>query len=64
VRVGSRVRFLHEGQELVGWVNRITKRATVLVEDIRGERFTDGKRYLRFYVPLERLRLLPTSLPR
>jgi hypothetical protein len=64
VRVGSRVRFLHEGQELVGWVNRITKRATVLVEDIRGERFTDGKRYLRFYVPLERLRLLSTSLPR
>jgi hypothetical protein len=35
-----------------------------LVEDIRGERFTDGKRYLRFYVPLERLRLLSTSLPR
>jgi len=58
VRVGSIVRFHHDGSVLSGWVNRITRRATVLVEDTRGERFNDGHRYLRFYVPLEKLELV------
>jgi hypothetical protein len=35
---------------------RITRRATVLVENPRGEEFTDGRRYLTFYVPLPLLR--------
>ena len=35
-----------------GRVNRITRRATVLVEHPRGEPFSDGRRYLSFYVPL------------
>ena len=52
---GSRVRFEFEGKSYTGTVNRITRRATVLVEDPKGERFTDGKRYRRFYVPLESL---------
>jgi hypothetical protein len=56
IRVGARVRFSVEGKTLVGCVNRITRRATVLVEDARGERFTDGRRYVRYYVPLEQLR--------
>jgi hypothetical protein len=56
VRVGAFVRFRHEGKWLRGWVNRITRRATVLVEDPRGERFTDGKQYVRFYVPIEQLK--------
>jgi len=56
LRVGSLVRFRHDGQDWVGRVNRITRRATVLVEDARGEPFGDGRRYLRFYVPLENLR--------
>jgi len=58
VRVGSVVRFRHDGSTITGWVNRITRRATVLVEDTRGERFDDGKSYLRFYVPLEKLQLV------
>jgi hypothetical protein len=58
VRVGSRVSFLHEGRRLTGRVNRITRRATVLVPDRRGEPFSDGQRYRRYYVPLERLTLL------
>lgn len=52
---GSRVRFRFDGKVLTGRINRITRRATVLVEDPRGERFTDGGRYRRYYVPLEQL---------
>jgi hypothetical protein len=33
-------------------VNRVTKRATVLVEDARGVRYSDGRRYAKFYVPV------------
>jgi hypothetical protein len=56
IRVGDRVRFEHEGRALAGVVYRITRRATVLVEDPRGEPFSDGKRYMRYYVPLALLR--------
>ncbi|MBI2481332.1 MAG: hypothetical protein HYV60_22635, partial [Planctomycetia bacterium] len=52
VRAGSRVSFRVDGQHYVGVVNRITKRATVLVEDSHGIRYTDGKRYTKFYVPV------------
>jgi hypothetical protein len=55
VRPGCRVRFRFEGTEHLGTVNRITKRATVLVEDRRGRRYSDGKRYTKFYVPVELL---------
>ncbi len=55
VRVGDHVRFSHEGHLLRGRVNRITRRATVLVENSQGERFSDGGRYVRYYVPLEKL---------
>jgi len=56
IRIGAQVQFNHEGKILRGWVNRITRRATVLVEDRRGQRFSDGKSYMRYYVPLEQLR--------
>ncbi len=55
IRVGDHVRFGHDGRYLYGRVNRITKRATILVPNDSGEKFSDGKRYVRFYVPLERL---------
>ncbi|TWT76660.1 hypothetical protein CA13_71570 [Planctomycetes bacterium CA13] len=55
IRVGDQVRFVHDGHVLLGRVNRITRRATVLVENPKGERFSDGGRYTRFYVPLEKL---------
>lgn len=57
IRVGDRVVFWHEGRYLAGQVNRITRRATVLVPDSRGESFTDGHRYRRYYVPIEKLQL-------
>ena len=40
----------------MGRVNRLTKRATVLVEDPEGERFSDGRSYRRYYVPILQLR--------
>jgi hypothetical protein len=56
IRVGDRVSFEIDGAHHVGRVNRITRRATVLVEDPRGQVYSDGKRYLTFYVPLPLLR--------
>ena len=56
--VGSRVIFAFRGRPLTGRVNRITKRATVLVEDSRAPRWSDGRRYARYYVPLDQLRLV------
>lgn len=52
VKAGDQVSFRFDGQHYVGRVNRITRRATVLVEDPRGMRYTNGKRYRKFYVPL------------
>jgi hypothetical protein len=52
IKTGDRVSFRIDGQHYVGFVNRITKRATVLVEDEHGEPFSDGKRYTKFYVPV------------
>lgn len=57
IRVGSLVTFDWEGKPLTGRVNRITKRATVLVEDPRGRRYSDGRRYFKFYIPLSMLAL-------
>lgn len=54
--VGDTVRFEHHGRELCGMVNRITKRATILVSDPRGKKYDDGNHYQTFYVPLGRLR--------
>ncbi len=55
LRAGERVWFRHEGRRLEGFVNRITVRATVLVPDPAGRRYTDGGRYTKFYVPVEAL---------
>src|SRR5262249_45372976 len=56
VRVGDRVEFEHEGTRQVGVINRITRRATVLVESPSGQPYSNGKRYLKFYVPLPMLK--------
>ena len=55
VRVGSMVAFQFEGRKYTGRVNRITKRATVLVADSGGVLFSDGLKYKTFYVPLSSL---------
>jgi len=55
IRPGDRVRFEFEGKALEGRVNRITRRATVLVEDPEGVAYSDGRRYHKYLVPLARL---------
>jgi len=55
IRVGSRVYFMHNGHPVEGVVNRITRRATVLVESPEGIVYSNNKRYLKFYVPISGL---------
>ncbi len=56
LRTGDRVCFRIDGRERIGVINRITKRATVLVEDSCGTPYSDGKRYAKFYVPVSLLK--------
>ncbi len=56
IRVGDQVRFSYDGKVISGRVNRITRRATILVANPKGEVFSDGLRYVRYYVPLEKLK--------
>ena len=58
IRPGDQVRFLMDGARYTGIVNRITKRATVLVKDRGGVLHSDGNRYATFYVPVELLETL------
>jgi hypothetical protein len=57
IRVGGMVEFDFDGRRRVGRVNRVHRRATVLVEDAGGQPYTDGKSYLKFYIPLDMLKL-------
>jgi hypothetical protein len=56
IQLGSRVSFVVEGKRRTGIVNRITRRATVLVESPLGILYNDGKRYEKFYIPLHKLK--------
>lgn len=56
IHAGDWVEFQLQGKPLYGYVNRITKRATVLVPSKKGTRYTDGKSYLKYYVPIHQLR--------
>lgn len=56
LRVGDLASFDHDGLRRIGRINRITRRATVLVEDSSGRMFSDGRRYATYYVPLPMLR--------
>jgi hypothetical protein len=63
IRVGDRVAFVFDGVRHVGVVNRITQRATILVENANGSAYTNGKRYQKFYVPLGHLEKAPALSP-
>ena len=56
LRVGDQVLFELVGIRYAGTINRIQRRATVLVESDRGEPYSDGRRYAKYYVPLNLLR--------
>jgi hypothetical protein len=47
--------FRLDGRHYEGIINRVTRRATVLVEDAQGVRYSNGKKYSKFYVPLDHL---------
>jgi hypothetical protein len=55
IRLRQKVEFRFHGVRHIGMVNRIHHRATVLVESGEGRKHTDGKRYLKFYMPLRML---------
>ena len=55
IRAGVKVRFRFDGAEFTGVVNRVSKRATVLVEDPKGRKYTNGKHYLKYYIPVQML---------
>lgn len=58
--VGSRVSFLHQGQQLQGFISYIGKQATVMVPALRGEyRDRRGRRFSKYRVPLEQLTKIP-----
>jgi hypothetical protein len=61
--VGDRVRFLFEGNTYCGTVNRITRRATVLVPSAHGTLYNDGQRYTKFYIPIHQLHRAATEEP-
>ncbi len=56
IKVGDLVSFEVDGVRHAGHVNRITRRATVLVPHPQGQLYSDGRRYRVFYVPLSLLR--------
>ena len=54
--IGDKVVFAFENKKLNGIIYRINKRATVMVQDKNGQ-YADkqGNRYLKYYVPLNKL---------
>lgn len=56
LRVGDAVSFEFAGRPMSGTVNRVNRRATVLVENPGGVRYTNGKRYEKYYIPLGMLK--------
>jgi hypothetical protein len=57
IGIGTIVSFSFEGRNLQGRVNRVTKRATILVEDPLGIPYSDGRRYRTYYVPIRALQI-------
>ena len=56
LRVGDSVSFVFNRKRHCGVINRINKRATVMVKNDTGEwKDSNGMRYSKFYIPLEGL---------
>lgn len=56
LRVGDNVTFDFEGKKLKGFIYNITKRATVMVKNTKGQLIDkNGNRYSKYYVPLSKL---------
>jgi hypothetical protein len=57
IKIGARVEFDFDGKRLIGLVNRIHHRATVLVEARDGARYRGGNTYQKYYIPIALLRV-------
>jgi hypothetical protein len=56
IHLGQHVEFEFAGVRRVGVVNRVHRRATVLVESRKGIPYSNGKKYEKFYIPLPMLK--------
>jgi len=56
IHVRQRVTFDFKGVRHTGVVNRIHHRATVLVPSAKGTPYSDGKKYIKYLIPLHHLR--------
>lgn len=56
IRAGDWVSFEFQGRALSGVVNRITKRATILVPDPLGQPYSDGRKYSKYYIGVSQLK--------
>ncbi len=55
IKVGDKVSFEYNTKKYIGIVDRITKRATVLVKDKNNSKNTNEKGFLKFYTPISML---------
>lgn len=52
IKAGDKVHFVHEGREFRGIVQRVVRRATVMVESEDGRYVnSEGKRFTKWYIP-------------
>ena len=58
IHIGSLVSFTYRGRYREGRIGRITKRATVFVEDPEGRWHAEGRSHMKYYVPLDELEAL------
>jgi len=63
IRAGVWVQFQIDGEIYRGLVNRVTKRATVLVPSPSGLKYSDGQHYDTYYVPISQLKRLDGPAP-
>ena len=57
--VGDNVTFEHDGETHHGFISRITKRATVMANDPKGDyKDPQGNRYSKYYIPLPLLEVV------
>ncbi|MBA7555297.1 hypothetical protein ES705_47955 [subsurface metagenome] len=55
IEVGDKVSFEYNNKTYIGIVNRITKRATVLVKDKNNSKNANEEGFLKFYIPISML---------
>ncbi|MHA1657643.1 MAG: SprT-like domain-containing protein [Promethearchaeota archaeon] len=55
IKVGDKVSFEYNKKTYIGIVDRITKRATVLVKDNEDSKYANEEGFMKFYIPISML---------